>query len=94
VILAPEIVARLRVQLHANPGARITVDLPSQTVTAPDGTAHRFEVDPFRKQALLSGQDEIALTLGYETDIAAFETRHAQAMPWLHETPTKGGPIA
>ncbi len=83
VILPPDVVAGLRAQLYAHPGASVTVDLPSQTVTAPDGTTHRFEVDPFRKQALLSGQDEIALTLGYETDIAAFEARHARAMPWL-----------
>jgi 3-isopropylmalate/(R)-2-methylmalate dehydratase small subunit len=83
VILPPEVVAGLRVQLHARPGASVTVDLPSQTVTAPDGTTHHFEVDPFRKQALLSGQDEIALTLSHEQDIAAFEARHARAMPWL-----------
>jgi 3-isopropylmalate dehydratase small subunit len=64
----------------------VTVDLPSQTVTAPDGTRHHFDVDPFRKQALLSGQDEIALTLTHESDIAAFEARHARAMPWLEPT--------
>jgi len=40
-------------------------------LTAPDGTLHRFEVDPFRKQALLKGQDEIALTMEYEQAIAA-----------------------
>jgi len=83
VILPRDVVAGLRAQLHASPGATITVDLPSQTVTAPDGTTHRFEVDPFRKQALLSGQDEIALTLGYEKEIAAFEARQAREMPWL-----------
>ena len=83
VILPRDVVAALRAQLHANPGASVTVDLESQTVTAPDGTTHRFEVDPFRKQALLSGQDEIALTLGYEKEIAAFEARKAREMPWL-----------
>jgi 3-isopropylmalate/(R)-2-methylmalate dehydratase small subunit len=83
VILPPALVATLRTQLHASPGATMTVDLESQTVTAPDGTMHRFDVDPFRKQALLSGQDEIALTLTYETDIAAFEARQAREMPWL-----------
>jgi 3-isopropylmalate/(R)-2-methylmalate dehydratase small subunit len=83
VILPAAVVADLRAQLHARPGASLTVDLASQTVTAPDGAVHRFEVDPFRKQALLSGHDEIALTLGYEREIAAFEARHAQAMPWL-----------
>ena len=79
VILPPEIVADLRRQLHANPGASITVDLESQTVTAPDGQTHRFNVDAFRKQALLSGQDEIALTLSYEREIAAFEARRTAA---------------
>jgi 3-isopropylmalate/(R)-2-methylmalate dehydratase small subunit len=79
VILPPEIVADVRRQLHANPGAPITVDLESQTVTAPDGQTHRFDVDAFRKQALLSGQDEIALTLGYEKEIAAFEARRTAA---------------
>jgi 3-isopropylmalate/(R)-2-methylmalate dehydratase small subunit len=88
VILPRDVVAGLRAQLHASPGAGVTVDLESQTVTAPDGTTHRFDVDPFRKQALLSGQDEIALTLGHEKDIAAFEARQAREMPWLDVTPT------
>jgi 3-isopropylmalate/(R)-2-methylmalate dehydratase small subunit len=83
VILPAETVAGLRAQLHARPGASIGVDLDTQTVTAPDGTRHPFEIDPFRKQALLRGQDEIALTLSHEADIAAFERRHFQAMPWL-----------
>ena len=79
VILPPAIVADLRRQLHANPGASISVDLESQTVTAPDGQTHRFTVDAFRKQALLSGQDEIALTLSHEKEIAAFEARRTGA---------------
>ena len=83
VILPRDVVAALRAQLHAHPGASMTVDLEAQTVTAPDGTIHRFDVDPFRKQALLTGQDEIALTLGYEKEIAAFEARQAREMPWL-----------
>ena len=86
VILPRDVVASLRAQLHAVPGATTTVDLEAQTVTAPDGAVHRFEVDPFRKQALLRGQDEIALTLSYESAIAAFEGRHATAMPWLERS--------
>ena len=88
VILPPDVIAALRAHLHAGPGASITVDLESQTVTAPDGSVHHFTVDPFRKQALLSGQDEIALTLGYEKDITTFEARREVEMPWL--TPVSG----
>jgi 3-isopropylmalate/(R)-2-methylmalate dehydratase small subunit len=83
VILPAETVAGLRRQLHARPGATITVDLEHQTVTAPDGAAHRFEVDPFRKEALLTGRDEIELTLSHESEIMAFEARHREAMGWV-----------
>ena len=87
VVLPAEVAVELRRQLHARPGATIAVDLASQIVTAPDGSAHRFDVDPFRKQALLRGQDEIALTLEYAREIEAFEARRAAEMPWLS---TKG----
>ena len=75
VLLPPAIVAGLRRQLHERPGARVTVDLEPQTVVGPDGAAHRFEVDAFRKAMLLAGGDEVALTLGYESELAAFEAR-------------------
>ena len=55
----------------------VTIDLAAQVVTAPDGAPHRFEIDPFRKQALLEGLDDIGLTLRHEAAIAAFEARHA-----------------
>ena len=83
VILPAAAAAALRQQLHERPGATLTVDLEAQTVTAPDGAVHRFEIDAFSKQKLLSGQDDIALTLGYEAQIRDFETRHHADMPWL-----------
>jgi 3-isopropylmalate/(R)-2-methylmalate dehydratase small subunit len=82
VILPADVVAGLRRQLHESPGASLTVDLEAQTVTASDGVAHRFEVDAFRKEMLLTGRDEIGLTLGFETKIAEFEARHARDMAW------------
>jgi 3-isopropylmalate/(R)-2-methylmalate dehydratase small subunit len=82
VILAGDVVAGLRRQLHAQPGVSITVDLEAQTVTAPDGARHRFDVDAFRKEMLLGGRDEIALTLGLEAQIREFEARHARETPW------------
>ena len=83
VCLPGDVVANLRRQLHEQPGARVTVDLEAQTVTAPDGTPHRFDIDPFRKEMLLTGQDEIVLTLGYEPQIRAYEARRAREMPWM-----------
>ncbi len=83
LVLPPAAAAAIRRQLQERPGATISVDLEGQRLTAPDGSLHRFEVDPFRKQALLRGQDEIALTLEYEQAILAHESRRAAEMPWL-----------
>jgi homoaconitase/3-isopropylmalate dehydratase large subunit len=83
IVLPTETVAGIRRQLHARPGATMVVDLPSQTVTGPDGARHEFAVDAFRKECLLTGQDEIALTLGHEAAIAAFEAKRDVECPWL-----------
>jgi len=82
VILPADTTASLRRQLHDRPGATLTVDLETQSVTAPDGARHRFEVDAFGKEMLLTGRDEIGLTLGFEAKIAEFEARHAREMAW------------
>ena len=76
-------VARIRVILHELPGAEIAIDLAKQTVVGPDGKTDSFEVDPFRKEMLLKGADEVKITLGYENDIKRFEDRQKQEMPWL-----------
>ena len=76
-------VARIRAILHELPGAEISIDLAAQSVLGPDGLSDRFEIDPFRKDCLLRGVDEINLTLGYEKDIAAFEARQRRELSWL-----------
>ncbi|MCA3279974.1 MAG: 3-isopropylmalate dehydratase small subunit [Roseomonas sp.] len=75
IILPAEAVSALMATSIADPAAEIAIDLPAQTVTAPDGTVHRFEIDPFAKRSLLEGLDELAFTLTHEQDIAAFERR-------------------
>ena len=65
--LPAERVARIRVILHELPGAEIAIDLAKQTVTGPDGKTDSFEVDPFRKEMLLKGADEVKITLGCRT---------------------------
>ncbi|HET7732121.1 MAG TPA: 3-isopropylmalate dehydratase small subunit, partial [Usitatibacter sp.] len=83
IVLPIERVAAIRAMVEADPGAQITIDLPSQTVRLPDGSVERFAVDPFRKECLLAGIDEVDLTLRYETQIAAYEERQRLETPWL-----------
>jgi 3-isopropylmalate/(R)-2-methylmalate dehydratase small subunit len=83
VVLPAATCAAIRAQLHARPGASLTVDLATQQVVDADGTAHPFEIDGFKKQGLLTGQDEIGLTFSYEELIGDFERRQRETMPWL-----------
>ena len=83
IVLPPARVAAIRELLLRAPGSRIAIDLPSQTVRLPDGSSEPFEIDPFRKECLLAGVDEIDLTLRYERDIAAYEARQREDSPWL-----------
>ena len=70
-------------QLREKPGAEITIDLPNQTVTAPDGNLHGFDISPLRKDRLVRGIDDIDVTLEYRDAIETFETRRSAAIPWL-----------
>jgi 3-isopropylmalate/(R)-2-methylmalate dehydratase small subunit len=63
--------------------ARLTVDLASQTITRPDGGTVKFDIDPFLKDCLLNGLDDIGLTLKKESKIAAFEQKQHLSQPWL-----------
>lgn len=62
------------------PESELVVDLESQTVRTGDGSWQRhFEIDPFKKYRLLRGLDDIAMTLEYEPDVAAFEAQRDDA---------------
>ena len=84
VVLDEAVVDGLRAALHAQPGARMTIDLETQTLTAPDGAHHSFEVDPFRKHCLLNGLDDISLTLEHAAEMDAFEATYREEMSWLY----------
>ncbi|MFJ7978866.1 3-isopropylmalate dehydratase small subunit [Lysinibacillus xylanilyticus] len=52
---------------------KMEVSLEAQTVTGEDGAIYKFSIDPYYKETLLNGWDEIALTFKYEEHIAAYE---------------------
>jgi 3-isopropylmalate/(R)-2-methylmalate dehydratase small subunit len=63
--------------------AVLSIDLEAQQITRPDGAVIGFAIDPFARQCLLNGWDDIDLTLRHEGDIAAFEAKRKTQMPWL-----------
>ena len=63
-------------------GAPIEVDLEKKTLTAPDGTATSFAIDPLRREALLQGLDDIGPTLKDDALIRDWQARDRLARPW------------
>ncbi len=62
--------------------AVLTINLQAQEIRGPDGGVIKFDIDPFRKQCLLEGLDDIGLTLQKADKISSYESRAAAARPW------------
>lgn len=69
---------------HSQGAGRVGVDLEEQTIISPSGKRHRFEIDPRRRQGLLQGLDEVALTLQRDVEIRAFQASDRIERPWMH----------
>ncbi|HKW59808.1 MAG TPA: 3-isopropylmalate dehydratase small subunit [Candidatus Dormibacteraeota bacterium] len=63
-----------------DPAAEVLVDLEAQQVRG-DGFAYRFEIDPFPREMLLKGLDDISLIERHDADIAAYEKGRAEWLP-------------
>jgi 3-isopropylmalate/(R)-2-methylmalate dehydratase small subunit len=70
-------------QLRERPGAEMTIDLPDQSLIAPDRSAYPFDISPLRKDRLVRGIDDIDVTFEYRDAIEGFEAKRRAAMPWL-----------
>jgi 3-isopropylmalate/(R)-2-methylmalate dehydratase small subunit len=63
--------------------AVVSIDLEKQEIRGPDGGCIKFDIDPFRKQCLLNGWDDIALTMRNENKITEFEAQRRLSQPWV-----------
>jgi 3-isopropylmalate/(R)-2-methylmalate dehydratase small subunit len=75
ITLPSSIVESLFVEVRATEGYRLSVDLEAQTITTPSGRSISFDLDPFLRDRLLNGWDQIGLTLRHEDKITAFENK-------------------
>jgi 3-isopropylmalate/(R)-2-methylmalate dehydratase small subunit len=76
IAVSPEVHRRLWDLIEHDPDAELTIDLAEEGVLLPDGSTIDFEVDPFAKQMLLAGTDELGYLLMKEEAIAAWEAAH------------------
>ncbi|MGY3529600.1 3-isopropylmalate dehydratase small subunit [Bradyrhizobium sp. USDA 4452] len=85
VVVDKAVVDQLAADIEATQGAgKVSIDLEAQTIVSPSGERHSFEIDPRRREGLLKGLDEVALTLQRDDEIHAFQDADRTARPWIH----------
>ncbi|MBF0286721.1 MAG: 3-isopropylmalate dehydratase small subunit [SAR324 cluster bacterium] len=76
-------IQRLFEEIQPNEGCQLTVDLEQQQVTTPQGHCFTFSVDPFARERLLQGLDDIGWTLQFKHQIVQFEGQYQNTAPWM-----------
>jgi 3-isopropylmalate/(R)-2-methylmalate dehydratase small subunit len=66
--------------LLEHPGAEVTIDLPSTSLTLPTGVAVAFPIEAFARYCLVNGVDELGFLLARETEISDYERRGSAAL--------------
>jgi 3-isopropylmalate/(R)-2-methylmalate dehydratase small subunit len=82
IALPQDAIDKLMDDAERGANAVISIDLEKQEIRGPDGGCLKFEIDPFRKQCLVEGLDDIGLTLRHDAALAAFEVADRAARPW------------
>jgi 3-isopropylmalate/(R)-2-methylmalate dehydratase small subunit len=82
ITLPDEQVNTLLRKAEASNAYTLTVSLEDETITDGEGFETTFRIDPFRRECLLEGLDDIGLTLRHAAALDAFEKQHDEAL-WL-----------
>ncbi len=83
IILPQADVDKLMADAERGANAVVSIDLERQEIRGPDGGVVKFEIDPYRKQCLIEGLDDIGLTMQQGASIDQFEQKRAAQQPWL-----------
>ena len=86
ITLGEENILSLFKKTESKPGFALMVNLDEQSLIDPSGNTLVFELEKFRKDALLKGLDEIGLTLSHAGVIRSFETNYQKKHPWIFTT--------
>ncbi|MBG82013.1 MAG: 3-isopropylmalate dehydratase small subunit [SAR202 cluster bacterium] len=77
VILEESDVDTIMARALRGSGYKVTVDLKTQSVTDDQGLNVVFDIDPFRKNSLLEGLDDVGITLTLDQSIDSFEEKRS-----------------
>ncbi len=83
IVVSKEVLKALMDEVAGDEGIKFKIDLKNQGITTAAGKVIHFEIDPFRKNSLINGLDDIGISLQHSDKIDAFEARQKQELPWL-----------
>jgi len=86
IVVPPDVHRRLWDIVAADPDAELTVDLAEEGILLPDGSTIDFSIDPFAKQMLLAGTDELGYLLSRAGEIAAWEAANPARVDTINPT--------
>jgi 3-isopropylmalate/(R)-2-methylmalate dehydratase small subunit len=75
VEVSPEVYKAILDAVQLDRSTKITIDLPTQSVTGPGGLEATFPIDAFSKHCLLEGIDQLGYLLSFNEEISAYEQR-------------------
>lgn len=74
VVVSDAFLQELFAEIDRDPSTEVVIDLPAQTVTiASTGRTEHFDINPYKKQCLSEGQDDIEYLLSHKEDIEKYE---------------------
>ena len=82
ITLSEDQVNTLLQRAKQHEGYKLSVSLEDNTISDDHGFSATFQVDPFRRDCLLQGLDDIGLTLRYKDNLDKFEQQHDRDF-WL-----------
>ena len=78
VVVSEKFLSELFTSVNRNPQNPVTVNLEEQTITNSDtGTVESFEINPYKKECLLKGLDDIDFLLSNRNKIEEYERNRA-----------------
>tara|TARA_R110001592_G_scaffold31092_1_gene110209 strand:+ start:2758 stop:3354 length:597 start_codon:yes stop_codon:yes gene_type:complete len=79
IVVDSDVVDGLFPEVRATEGYSLEIDLPNQNIIKPDGSTIAFDLNPFLKERLLNGWDQIGLTLLHDEAISTYEKKRGIA---------------
>jgi len=76
VEVSPEVHQALMKTVQRDRSTTITIDLPTQSISGPDGLEASFPIDEFSKHCLLRGIDQLGYLLSFDDQISSYEQKH------------------